>query len=169
MVRIGGFIVITHMAACAGVWRIVVTALVTCGAIIRHSGMRPIERIIVVVNGKRRRLPAIGRVAFRTIRRDGQRRVIWIGGLVIVRCMATCASRGRAGKTRRMAVDTIGRQVCARERECRRIMIKYIGGIARRMASQTSGVGVRISVYAGVLIVCLRVGVAGSAGKFGKI
>ena len=53
--------------------------------------MRPVQRIVIVVNGESGRLPGIVCMAIRTIRGNGKCDVIRIAALVVIRQMATLA------------------------------------------------------------------------------
>jgi hypothetical protein len=79
----------------AGGWRIVVIAIdVALIAISIH--VRPSQRPVSIVYRKSSRLPIRVRgVARRTVCRQAQRNVVWIGGRVIIGGVATSAGIGR--------------------------------------------------------------------------
>ena len=59
-------------------------AVVTGGAVVGDGCVGPVECVVIIVNGKTRRLPAVGRMAGFTIRRNGQCYVVGVGCLIIV-------------------------------------------------------------------------------------
>ena len=91
VVGIGRLVVIRRMASRAGVRRVVVVAVVTGSAVVGNHRVRSVQRVIGVVNGECGRVPAIGGMAGRTIGRYGQRNVVRIGRLVVIRRMASRA------------------------------------------------------------------------------
>ena len=60
MVGVGRCNIVGLVTACTGVGRIGVIAVVTRRTVVGDGGMSPVERIIIVVNGKRSRRPARG-------------------------------------------------------------------------------------------------------------
>ncbi len=106
MVGVGRLIVIRRMTPRTGIRRVVVVAVVAFGTIVRHGGMRSVERVIIVVNRKRRRLPAIGGVATRAVGRYRQGCMARVGTLVVIRCVTGRTISGCTRVPRRMAVDT---------------------------------------------------------------
>lgn len=93
----------------------------------------------------------------------------WVGAVVVVGRMASVALGWRPGKPCCMAIQTIGRLVCACERELGGVVVEHNISIARGMTGQTSIAVVRISAHTGVLVVGFRVGVARYARKFGVV
>ena len=87
VVRISRLVIIGRMAACAGVRRRIVIAVVAGGAIVRNGGMRAVQGVIIVVNGKGGRFPTAGRVAIGTGGGDGQGHVVWVGGICSIRAL----------------------------------------------------------------------------------
>ena len=166
VVGVGRLVVIVDMTACAGVRRIVVIAFVARGAFVGDERVGAVERIVVAVNGKRSRRPGIGGMATGAIFWDRQGYVVGVGALVEIRGMAGCTFRRGTGKSRSMAFHAAGGFVGAGQRKLRAVVIKHIGGAACRVAGQASGTVVRVSVYACVLIVRLRIGVASGASEF---
>ena len=71
--------------------------------------------------------------------------------------------------SRCVAFQTIGGQVRSRQRESRRIMVKYIVGITGGVTGQASITLVDIPVYTAVLVVRFGIGVAGGTSKFGVV
>lgn len=67
VVGIGCLVIIANMTSCAGIGRIVVIAVVAFGAIVCNGGMRPFQRVIIVVNGEACRLPGVRGMAGGTI------------------------------------------------------------------------------------------------------
>ena len=85
VIRVRRSIEISCMAANAGIGGIIVIPIMTGGAIIGNGCMCPIQRIIIIVNGKSRRRPTwFRRMTHRTIIRQAQRRVIGVGGCTII-------------------------------------------------------------------------------------
>lgn len=71
VVRIGRRSVVCLMAPCAGIERVVVIAVVASRTIVGNGCMRPVQRIIVVVDGEGRRIPPRVRcMAHRAVRRQ---------------------------------------------------------------------------------------------------
>lgn len=65
-----------------------------------------------------------------------------------------------------MAIDTGNRTVRTFQRELSLIMVKCIVFTPRWMAGKAGRTAVRIPVYAIVMVVCFRIGMAGDTGKF---
>ena len=98
VVGVASIVVVCQVAAYTGVGRIVVIAVVTGSTIIGNGRMRAIERIVVVVVGKRCRRPAgLGGVATGTVIAKAQGYVVGVAGLVEVRCMAARTGVGGIG------------------------------------------------------------------------
>lgn len=87
VIGVGRLVIIRCMATRAGIWRVGVIALVAGSAIIGNGRMRAVKRVIIVVDRKRGRRPAAGRVTTCTIHRQRQRGMAWIRRLVIIRRM----------------------------------------------------------------------------------
>ena len=166
VVGVGRLVVIGRVAARTGVGGVAVIAVVTGRTIVGNGGMRPGQRIVVVVNGKSGRFPAGGGVATRAIRRNGERYVLRIRTLVVVRCVAARTIRGRTGISGSMTIQTSGGLVRSGQRETGVVVIKSGIAVAGWVTSQASRTVVRIAIDTGVLIVGFRVEVAGDAGKF---
>ena len=99
---------ISGMATGTGVRGIVVIAVVAGGTVVGNSCVRTVQRIIIVVVGKRSRRPAgSSGMARSTIRRQAQTTVIWVRSLVKIVRMARSAIRWRARITVGVAGDTI--------------------------------------------------------------
>ena len=65
-----------------------------------------------------------------------------------------------------MAIDAIRCLVRAGQREVRRVVVKIIIGATGWVTSQASLTVIGIAVDSGVIIVCLRVGMAGNTSEF---
>ena len=90
VVRVGALVVIRRMAACAGVRRVCIIAVVTNITIIRDGGMRSRERIKTIVV-QCRRYPGRFAVAAGAVRRELLGGVVGVGCLVVIADMATRA------------------------------------------------------------------------------
>ena len=98
MVGICGCVIVCQVTAYTGVGRIVVIAVMTGSTVIGNGRMRAIERIVIVVVGKRCRCPAgLGGVATGTVIAKAQGYVVGVAGLVEVRCMAARTGVGGIG------------------------------------------------------------------------
>ena len=96
MVRVGSGIVVSQVAANTGVGCIVVIAVVTGSTVVGNSRVRPVERIVIVVIGKRSRRPArLGRMATGAVIAKAQRYVVGIARLIEISAMAANTSIGR--------------------------------------------------------------------------
>jgi hypothetical protein len=96
MVGIVGVIVIALVAAKASIGSIVVIAVVASRAVILDGSVRPIQHIVIAVNGEGRRVPIrVGRMAHGTICWNGQSHMVRIGRLVVVVDVAALACVGR--------------------------------------------------------------------------
>ena len=96
MVGISGIGVIGVVATVTSVRRTVIITVVAYRTIIANGRVRPVQRVIIVVNRECRRLPARGRrVAHGAIRRDGKRYVVGIGARIVIRRVTTGTSVGR--------------------------------------------------------------------------
>lgn len=166
MVGIGRLVVVRLVAAGAGIGRGVVVAVVTGRALVGNGCVCPVQRIIIVVNGKGGRLPADGGVATGAIGRDGQRHVIWIQALVVIRCMATGTGSRCTGVAIGVTLVATGGNVRPGQRETGGVVIKRSRSITGRVTGQAGRAVVGISVDAVVVVVGLRVGMAGDARKF---
>lgn len=115
MIRIGAAVIIRRVAAGTSVRRIVVIPLVATVAI--HGLMRALQRPETVVID-RRRDPTTFIVADHAIRGETSVLVIRIGGLIVIRCMATVACVRRIVIIAIVASCTIvgQRDMCAVER-----------------------------------------------------
>lgn len=163
---IGGLVIIADVASCTSVRGVVVIAVVAGIAIIGNGGVRPFQRVIIVVNGERGRLPGTCGVAGRAVRRNRQGDVLRVGGLVVIRCVTTRTIRRRSGITRSVATQTGGRNVCARQREICVIVVKPVGRTACRVTGQASRTVVSKTVDPIVLIGGFRVGMASGTREF---
>ncbi len=111
--------IIGCVTAVAGIRCGVIVAVVAIGAVVGDGRVCPVQRIIIVVDRERRRFPARrGRVAHRTIRREVQRYVVWIGGLIEIRAVTAVTSVRRVGESPVVTRIAIAgdRNVRARER-----------------------------------------------------
>ncbi len=107
--------IIGCVTAVAGIGRGVVIAVVASGAIVGDGGVRSVQRIIVVVDRERSRLPTrIRGMAHRTIRREIQCHVVRISCLVEIRGVTGGTLRGCTDISSGMAFNTISRKVRAR-------------------------------------------------------
>lgn len=107
------------MASKTGIRRIVVLPVVTGCAVVGNRGVRAVEGVIVVVNGKSSRCPIRrGGVAACAIGREIQRYVVWVGTLVVIRRMAACTSIRRVRIIAVVAGNAVirDRNVCPGER-----------------------------------------------------
>lgn len=118
---------------------------------------------------KRRGRPIPRRVAVIAIHRQVERRVVRVRRLVKIHRVAGRAIRRRALKTVRVAVDALSRFMPAVQHKIRRVVVKNKARIALRMAGKTGRAVVIIAIYPRVVVVGLRVLVAGRAGEFPKI
>jgi hypothetical protein len=111
--------IIGRMTTVAGIRRGIVVAVVARSAIVGDGRVCPVQRIIIVVDRECRRFPARrGRVTHRTIRREVQRYVVRIGGLIEIRVVTAVTSVRRIGEiavVTRIAIAGY-RNVRARER-----------------------------------------------------
>lgn len=103
-------------------------------------------------------------MALRTIGRYIQGSMAGVGcSFVIFGVAGSTLGRG-AGISVGMAINTIDRQVRARERKCTFVVIKRIVRIAGGVAGQTSGIFIDIPVYPIVPDIGFRIGVTNGAG-----
>jgi hypothetical protein len=166
VVGIGRLVEIVMMTPDTGIRGIVVIAAVAGCAVVGNISMRAIQHKIAVVVSKAGGAPArLGGVAALAIGRKPQTGVAGIGRLVVVGGMAGGAIRWCALVTRRMAIDTIKRCMCSRQRECRAVVVENQVSITRRVTSQTGGAVERVAIHTIVLVVCLGVGMAGDASE----
>ena len=105
-------------------------------------------------------------MASRTVHRKTQRRVVGVGGLVIIRAVACITSCRRSFKTIKVAAKTIHRVVGSCQRERSVVVIKCAIRFTGRVTSQAGRIGIRISGYSRVLLVGLRIGMTGDTGVF---
>ena len=136
----------------------------------------PFTLVFAAVNGEilpvvieRRRGPGRFGMATRTISREMRRRVVGIGGLVVIVEVTSRAVGGCAGITGGMAFGAIDRLVRSFQREIGGIVVKIAVSVARRVTGQAGRAVVGIPADAIVFVVRFRVGMAGNAGEFGKI
>ncbi len=170
MIGIGRLLKVRLVAPKTRRWRVVVIAVVARGAFVGDQCMRAIERVIVVVHGESRRIPVgIRRMAHRTVVGQAQRCMVGVQGLVEVGLVTGRTGCRRARVAIRVALDTFGRQVYARERECGLIVVENVIRVAGRMAGQAGGIAVRVAVDIRMVLVRLRVEVARNAGKLGIV
>ncbi len=149
VVGISRLVVIRCMAACAGVRRRIVISVVAGGAIVRNGGMRAVQRVIIVVNGKGCGFPTGGGVAGGAIRRDGERGMIRIGALVVIRRMTARASVRRVGV---IAVVTGVAVVCdGRMRPRERVKTVVVEVRRRPGCLAVTGGAIRGELYCGVV------------------
>lgn len=165
MAGIGRLVIIGRVATGTGIRRVVVVAVVTGGALICNGCVRPIQLVIIVVDGECSRLPGGSGVATCTIRRYGKCGVTRICALVVIRGMATRAIGRGAGIPRCMAIDTGSGLVRPRQRKISSVVIEGTGGVACRMAGKTGRAVVRISVDTTMLIIRFGVFMTCYAGK----
>ena len=129
--------------------------------------MRTIQCIKIIVDWEGCRRPAGGcGVTRRAICRQVERHVVGIYGLVEVGGMTSSALCRRTRIPCSVTFHTIGCQVFARQGETRRVVVKNNICISRGVAGQTSRAIVGIAVYTVVIIISLRVCVAGCTGIF---
>ena len=96
VVRIRRSRVFWCMTAIAGIWCRVIITVMTRRTIIGNRGMCTVQSIIIVVYRERGRIPArCSRMAHCAIRRNAQRYVVRVGGLVKICRMTTRTSIGR--------------------------------------------------------------------------
>ena len=119
MVRVGGAIVIRHMAARTGVRGVVVIAVVALVA--AHAGVRSNEGESTVVVSARR--PSAFRVAQGAIGGELRCRVVRVRGAIVVRHMTTIAIGWRALVTIGMALQAIHSGVAAGQWEARDVVV----------------------------------------------
>ena len=123
------------MTSKAGIWCIVVIALVTGRTLIGNRRVCAIERIIIVVIDQRRRCPArIGSMTGCTVRRKAQCRMPRVDGLIVIIDVTCLAIRWRACISIGVTTDTIDYQVGARQWKGRLVVIKCPIRTARRVA-----------------------------------
>ena len=108
-------VVILDMAARTRVGRVVVIPVVAAGALVGDNRVTSVQRIIIVVVGKRGRAPSgICRMAGCTIHGKSQSLVIGIDRLVKFRCMTRLAFGWCALEAIGVTTETIHRSVCPR-------------------------------------------------------
>lgn len=90
VVGVNALVVVGHMAAFAGIRRVVVIALVANCTVVGYGDMRPGKRIHAIVVESRRRPGILGMALF-TICRELPRQVVGVGGRVVITCMAAKA------------------------------------------------------------------------------
>lgn len=100
------------------------------------------------------------------ISRNAHRRMVWVMCLVVFIYMAINAIGGRALVAIRMAFDTCGGGMCARQWKIGGIVVKNQVRIAGGVAGQAGGAIVRITANAVVFFVGIGIGMAGDAGEF---
>lgn len=170
MVRVGRRIVIGRMTTRTGVGRIIVISVMTSGTIVGNRRVGPVQHIILVVDREARWCPArVRRVAHGAIRWEIQRRVVRIAAGIVIRGMAGGTLRGRARISIGMALVALRSKMRASEREIGQTVVKSIVSIARWVTNQTGRTFIHVAVYAAVVLICFRIDVASSAGKFRKI
>lgn len=165
MAGIGRLIIVGGMAAGTSVRRVVVVSVVTGGALICNGCVRPIQLVIIVVDGECSRLPTGGGMTTCTICRYGECRVARIGALIVIRRMATRTIGRRAGITGCMAIDAGGRLVRPRQREISAVVIESGAHIACRVAGKAGRAVVHISVDTTMIIIRFGVFMTRYAGK----
>jgi hypothetical protein len=151
----------------AGIRRIVVIAVVASRAIVRDCRVRPVQRIIIVVDRERRWFPARGgRVAHRAIRWDVQGYVVRVGRLREIGGVTAVTSIRRIGVIPLVTSVTIAgnRNVRSRKRinstvvkrrrrpRCFRVAGGAIRWELRRSVIRVRGTGVirRVAAIAGI-------------------
>ena len=78
------------MAAVAGVWRVVVIAVVTNSAVVGDGRVGAMQGIVIIMDRERGRLPVRRRsVTHGAIRREVERCVFWIDAAIVIRGMAS--------------------------------------------------------------------------------
>lgn len=169
MVGIGRLIVVRLVTADTGIGCVVVVAVVTGCALVGNGGVCSVQLIIIVVNRKSGRLPSDGGVATGAIGRNGQRYVIRIQALVVIRCMATGTGSWSTGIAIGVTLVTTRGNVRPGQWKIGGIVVKRPRSITCRVASQAGRAVVGISADAIVLVIGLRVGMAGGTGKFSVI
>ena len=129
MVRVGSGIVVSQVAANTGVGCIVVIAVVTGSTVVGNSRVRPVERIVIVVIGKRSRRPArLGRMATGAVIAKAQRYVIGVAGLIEIRRVAARTGIGCIGIITMVAGCTIiGNQRMASREGIEIVMVESRG------------------------------------------
>ena len=165
MVRIGRLVIVGRVAAGTGIRGVVVVAVVTSGTLVGNGCVRPIQLVIIVVDGECSRLPAGSGVATCTIRRYSECGMARIGALIVIRRMATRAIGRGAGISGCVAIDAGGRLVRPGQREISIVVIESGAYISCRVAGKTGRTVVRISVNSIVLIIRLGVFMTRYAGK----
>lgn len=120
------------MTTVASIGGAIVITIVASGAIVGDSSMRPVERVIIVVNREGRGFPTGRcRVAHRAIRRDIQGVVVGVGSLAKIGVMARQTLCGRTGIIAvDMAFGTIGYIVPIGQRE--KVVVYVVRSPARR-------------------------------------
>ena len=98
--------------------------------------MRPVQRIIIAVNGECGWFPTGVGMATGTIRRNSECDVIRIRTLIVVRCVATCTIGRGTCIPRSMAVEAVGCQVRPCQREIGVVMVKSAVRFSRRVAGK---------------------------------
>ncbi len=108
VVRVGRGIEIRCVTTCTSVWCVVVITVVASSAIIGDTGVRSVQRIVIIVNGECRRRPTrrCG-VAHRAVGRNAQRHVVRIDAAVKICGMASRALCWRTHISAGMAFDAL--------------------------------------------------------------
>ena len=137
MVGVVGVVVIILMTTHTSIWCVVIIPVVAGYTLIGDHRMRTLKHVIIIVYTKGGRVP-VGRrcMTRRTIRRYAERKVIRIGGLIII-CRVTCVTIRRCTlKSVRMAIKAINHGVRPGQREVRGIVIKIDITLSCRMTSK---------------------------------
>lgn len=95
--------------------------------------------------------------------------MIGIGGFIEIQCMASRTIRRSTGITGGVAIQALGRQVRARKRKARQVVIKTIPDAAHGVARQTGIAFEHVATYPRMPIIGSGIGVAGCTSERCKI
>ena len=151
--------------ACA--WGVGIITIVARYTLIRDQGMGSVQLIVIIVYGKRGRIPIrCCRMTGDAVCRYIERHMVRVGGLVKV-CGVACTAFGRRPfKSCCMTIQAVDGDMRSCQWKVRLIMIKHAFGAARWMTRQAYWTTIYISVYPVMLLVCFRIGMTGDTGKY---
>jgi len=155
--RIGGLVVIIHMASFTGIGCAGVIAVMANEAVGGNRGMRSSQSIVVVMIRESSRLPArIGSMTGSASGRDRKRHMSGIGRLVVIVDMARSTFGRGTAEAAGMAIQAGSGDVCTCQRKTGIAVIKASLLFTGRMTCITGDTVVFVAPYARMLRIGLR-------------
>ncbi len=170
MIGIAGLVIVCLVTTGTGGGCIEIISIMAGRTIVGDQSVGSVQWIEIVVIGKKGRVPVgIRGVAGGTIHGEAQVDMVGIDRLVeIVRMTGGTLRRG-AGIACRMAGGTIDIEVTAGQWEGRQVMIKDILRISGGVAGQAGRTGIGVPVDPAVVIIRLRIHMAGDTGEYAVV